>query len=251
MKKIISSLLITLLMVSCSKDDNSEPTEGSGETLRYPKTVQILIPDSNGELITFLKFDYGFNTDKKIVSVEAEGFFGYENVYFTYGNNGQPSEIEVQNNQGNKTYVLQYTENRLSGFSLDGQNFDILHNVTNNTYTFEINGFTHSFSINDSNDIRRFYSINPNGSDTLMEMKFNTTKKGVFYNVDIPLNFFTAMVSEASTLLFTSHIPLTEIYDGGGTLNYQNEYDSDGFIIKSFVTLGQDETTTRFEYQEL
>ena len=251
MKNILTSILILLLMASCSKDDDSSTTDNPETTRRFPKTTQILIPDSNGELVTFLKFDYGFNANKKIRSIEAEGFFGYENVYFTYATNGMPSEIEVQNTQGSKNYALQYTDNHLSGLTVDGQQIDISYNSSTNSYTFEKDGFTNTFSLNDKNDIRRFYSLNPNGSDTLMEMTFDTTKKGCFFNVDIPLNFFTAMVSDASTLLFTSHIPLVEVNDGGGTIDYQNQYDENGFITESYIVLGQDPTTVRFEYQEL
>lgn len=237
-------------MASCSKDDDSDIIEYSATSLRYPKTIQILVPNSSGDFVTLLKFEYGFNSNKKLTSVEAEGLFGYENVYFTYADNGKPSEIEVQNSQGSKTYIFQYTENRLSGFSIDGQHSDILYNASNNSYGFEKDGFTNNFVLNEMNDIRRFYSLNPNGGETLMDMTFDTTKKGCFFNVDIPLNFFTAMVSDASTVLFTSHVPLLQV-TSGSTINYQNEYDSDGFIIESLITLGQDPTTTRFEYQNL
>src|SRR5690606_11489278 len=251
MKSIISKLCLLLLMASCSKDDDSANTDEPVETKRYPKIVEILTPNTSGELTPMLKYTYGFNADKKLTSVEAEGFFGYENIYFTYGSNGMPKEIEVQNNQTTETFEFYYVENTLLGFSTNVQDYDIDYNSSNNTYTFIKNGCEDSFTINNMNDVRRYYSIAPTGSDTLMEMTFDTSKKGVFYNVDIPLNFFTALVSDASTLLFTSHVPLTEIHSDDGALDYQNEYDSDGFIIESYVMFGQDETITRFAYQEL
>lgn len=252
MKTYLLSLLAIVLLVSCSKDDDTNAIDDTMETKRYPKTVEILSPNTSGELTTMLKYTYGFNADKKITSIEIEGFFGYENIYFNYGPNGLPNEIEVQNNQTTETFELYYTDSRLSGFSTNVQDYDINYNSANNTYAYVKDGFDDSFTLNDMNDIRRYFSISPTGSNMLMEMTFDTTKKGVFYNVDLPLNFYAAIVSDASTLLFASHIPLLAITQTGETaLNYQNTYDAEGFITESNTTFGQDQTTVRFEYQEL
>lgn len=252
MKPISLSILMLLLLVACSKNDDASHSDDSSEAILYPKTLEVLTSDTSGELSTMLKYKYGFNANKKIASIEVEGYFGYENLYFTYGPNGKPKQIEVQNSVTTKTFEFYYLDNILAGFSTGSQDYDIQYNSSTNTYVYVDNGFTNSLTLNDSNDLRRYISTSTNNANTILEMTFDTTKKGIFFNVDVPLNLYTSIVSDVPTMLFASHIPLLEISQSNGdVVDYQNTYDADGFVTESSIILGQEPATLRFEYQEL
>lgn len=249
MKITIITAFLTLLFISCSSDDEStELVQEDPKTL--PKRLNVLAPNQSGELVSVIEANFNYNPSKQINRIETSSFIGNENISFTYGSNGLPSKIDMLTALGTQTFDFEYNGTILSSYSVDGNQYPVLHNASNNSYSFQKNGETVSYFLNDSNDITRYMGVNPNGTPNLFQMEYENEKYGFLFNINLPLHLYIGIVSDIELFTILTHKPLIQI-SAYSNFEYTNTFNEDDFLIESIMNVDQYYNTLRYEYQEL
>ena len=107
MKNNILKLLFLFLIISCSKDDASKDTLPE-EPKILPKKFQLLAQTQYGEFITAYECSFSYNEKKQINKLDISSPIGNENIKFTYGNHGLPTQMDVVTLQGSKQFNFDY-----------------------------------------------------------------------------------------------------------------------------------------------
>jgi hypothetical protein len=249
MKNNILKLLFLFLIISCSKDDASKDTILE-EPKILPKKFQLLAQTQYGEFITAYECSFSYNEKKQINKLDISSPMGNENIRFTYGNHGLPTQMDVVTLQDTKQFNFDYDGILLSGFSVDGDKYPILHNVNNNSYSFEKEGDPATYFLNSINDIVQLMGVNPNGSTNLYVMAYEDDKNGFLSNINFPLNLYLEIVSYHQLFLMMSHAPLLQA-NSYTLYEYTNAFDEDDFVVESVMDIDQNQNIIRYEYQEL
>lgn len=245
MKKVIAILTLSIVLFSCSKDD--EPT--SQPLVKVIDKINIKKTFSGGSnfVIDRLVFEYNDNKEiSKISRFENDDLFYIKT--FVYQNNLPVSSMLDNFFFGDPLYELTYGYTNGIFSSYHDTYYD---DTTIFSYNSQFNQFTNSingnrFVLNESND---FVSRTASGNE--YAFSYDTTKKGPLYNVVnkkwIPSLWYAI---SALTINEMSTFPITSLFDDNlaQTNPYTNTYDADGFITKSVFTINNGDQAYEITY---
>lgn len=237
MKNIITILIFSVVLFSCSKDD--EPTPVTTPTIKVIDKIDVKITAGNFPSNTYTT-QFSYNQSKEISKI---AYFNDENLQYsytyTYQNNIPVSSMYEFPGGGDPVYEVTYgyTNDKYTSY------YDTYYNTT---IAFSYDQLFNAYTNTESNNR---YILNENDdiiSRTLSNIgnefaySFDTAKKGPLYNVKnkkfIPILWNGTSNSKMNEL--TSY-PITAIFDDNLAQNnpFVNTYDSDGFVTKSVFTL--------------
>lgn len=235
MKKIITTLALSIVLLSCSKDDAPTPQP----LLKVIDKIDVKITAGSFPSNTNTT-QFSYNESKEISKIEylPDGNLQYSYTY-TYQNNIPVSSMYEFPGGGDPVYEVtyEYTNEKYSSY------YDTYYNTTIAfSYNQQINLYTNTQSnnkyiLNQENDI---ISKTLSNIGNEFAYSFDTAKKGPLYNVKnkkfIPILWNGTSNSKMNEL--TSY-PITAIFDDNLAQNnpFANTYDADGFVTKSVFTL--------------
>lgn len=238
MKKLVSILVLTLVLFSCSKDDAPEPVYVP--TTKVIEKIETKTTLSGSGTVVNEKITFEYNSNKEISKISAfsNGALFYSYTY-VYQNTIPVSSIYDFPNGGDPAYQVTYgyTNGKYSSY-FDSQS----NSTTIFTYNEQFNQYTNTdsnsrFILNENDDIliKTITLLNNEFS-----YNFDSTKKGPLFNVKnkkwIPVLWFGCNNEKVNTI--TTH-PVTAIFDDNNAQAnpYTNTYDAEGFISKSEFTI--------------
>ncbi len=250
MKKLVSILAVSMVLFSCSKNDDSK----TQPLIKVIENVSVQFTNENTSPENYMS-QFEYNTKKEISKItlfrngELQASFAY-----SYQNN-IPVSAQYVNPQDEDNYLINYIYTNGLFSSVEYPSFNTSDAFEYNQSVSEfsrINGNL-KFRLNTENDI---FQKNING--TILNYAFDTTKKGPLYNVVnkkwIPtLWFITRLDADFNNI--TTSFPITSIEDETSAISYDynNTYDADGFVIKSIYsnTAGSSTIEINFIYKSI
>jgi hypothetical protein len=248
MKKILCLFsALTLVLTSCSSDDENAPVE---ENLLLPKTEKYSY-SSNPDESSIVTYKYDGN---KIVSLSYDG---EEQTNFTYTGNLITKAVYVESyGEGTRTRITTFTYEKNKLKSSLQTNSENAVSVTK-TYTYNVNGTISTVSVVNDPTLKKesvnsssVITLDANGNITKVEVgnfsdtfeydtKYNPFKNILGYTALLDSDIFDREVNSVNNMT-----KVTERTDGVivGTTTHENTYNSDNYLIKS---VSGDET---FEY---
>ena len=238
MKKIITLLALSIVLFSCSKDD--EPTQQP--LVKVIDKIEVKTTNPNTFPVTSiyeLRFEYNLNKEiSKISYYYSNGDLNASFAY-TYYNNVPVSAIYDNPESGDPVSVVNY-----------GYNNDVFNSVNyiyyytspeyftynSSTKQYSNAGGNNNFIVNATNDIEV-----KNRSGYEYAFSFDTSKKGPLYNVInkkwIPVLWYISGLEGINYNVTTTH-PVMSVFDDNlaQTNPFTNTYDTDGFVVKSVFT---------------
>lgn len=250
MKKAITTLVLTIIMFSCSSDD--KPVVVNQTKVISKISTQYVGSNATPENYT-TEYEYTVNNEISKISHFRNGVFeaSYEYTY----QNGIPVSAQYISIGDADQYPINY-----------GYDNDILSTVSYPTYNTidlfdydetlsEYSNFSGDlrFRVNQQSDI--FYKIFAN---TTLNYNFDVTKKGPLFNVVnkkwMPTMWFIGRQDSQLSNVLTS-FPVTSVTssDNSTTYNYVNSYGVDGFVTKSMYSnlTGSSTIEINFTYKNL
>lgn len=240
MKKIIKILALSIVLFSCSKDD--EPT--SQPLLKVIDKIEVKTTNPNTFPVTStyeLRFEYNLNKEiSKISYYYSNGDLNASFAY-TYQNNVPVSAIFNDPESGDPASVVNYGYDNDVFNSVDYVYYytnPVYFTYNNQTKQYSQTGGNNNFIVNATNDIE---IKNRNGNE--YAFSFDTSKKGPFYNVVnkkwIPILWYISGLEGTNYNVTTTH-PVMSVFDDNlaQTNPFTNTYDTDGFVVKSVFTSG-------------
>ncbi len=245
----LKSLLIIAIVFSssCSKDDETDVKEPEPTQKKYISSV---IQMENGSLDFRYEHKFFYNADATIKEIVWESYLNesrneivtYKLYYdankrvnkvdFYSSENEDPTavieSIEIQ--YGNDGYINQYNDRPVS------------YNISTKTYTLTPNGNIHNYVFNDDYDMMQFHELS---------MQFDTEKKGPGFNRSQQNDFMfvTRLFLGTELIQPLSKRPVTNTSNPFFERIFLNEYDDEGYLIKSLETTS--EGTYEFIYVNL
>ena len=242
MKKIIWLILVCLLVVNCNDDDDSP--SGTPPHEKFVKNIY----DAENE--PFIKLTY--YPDKKIQSYNMGNFFL---IHFTYEID-RIKELFVT--ADNTNYEFQYDNaGIITSFSNANEVIPVQYNPAEKKYYVEypdLNKLT--MYLNEAGEIKKliYYDAYEDETETV-NFIYDIGKKGGLTNtnnINIHMVLATGEPILAFYSTFLTNVPLTSFSMSDGTIIYENEYDSDGFLTQSDIFInGQPPLELRYEYTQL
>jgi hypothetical protein len=250
MKKIISILVVSLVLFSCSKDDkpatNKKVKVIDQVSVQYLNTVTL--PEN---YIT--KYEYTSNAEISKISLFRNGAF---QASFDYEyQNSVPVSAQYYNPENDEDYPLNYNYSNAIFSSISYPTYNTTETFTYNETLNEYagSGGNLQFRLNNENDI-----FQKTVSGTTLNYSFESNKKGPFFNVVnkkwIPTLWFISRL-EANLTNVTTSFPVTSVTDSNASIiyTYNNTYDTDGFVTKSVYsnTIGTTSIEINFTYKKI
>ncbi len=248
MKKIITILALSIVLFSCSKDD--EPISQSQALVKVIDKIDVKTASGNF-LPNTNTTRFSYNESKEISKIEyiSNGNLEYSYTY-TYQNNIPVSSMYEFPGGGDPIYEVTYgyTNNKYASY------YDAYYNTTTTfSYNNQFNQYTNtdsnnSYILNQNDDIVS-KRLNTFGNE--FAYSFDTSKKGPLYNVKnkkfIPILWYG--LSSLKTNEITNY-PVTAIFDDNLAQNnpFVNTYDTDGFVTKSVFTINNGNQTYEITY---
>lgn len=233
MKKTISILVLSIVLFSCSKDD--KPATNNQIKVIDKVAVQYTNSATTPENYTT---EYEYTTNKEISKITLYRNGEFQASYdYDYQNN-IPVSAQYFNPENDDNYPINYNYTNDIFSSISYPTFNTLEVFTYDEILNEYagSGGNVQFRLNAENDI-----FQKTVSGTTLNYSFETNKKGPFYNVInkkwIPTLWFISRL-EASFNNVTTSFPVISVEDETSTTtyNYNNTYDSDGFVTKSIYS---------------
>ena len=213
LKKISTLLLLTVALVSCSKDDDK-----SQESSRR-KYVDRVITEQDGESEVV---QVNYNNKMQITSYVTDR----STFSFQYEND---RVVKVMEGPDSNPYNLYYSNGVLSGVDHYSTPYTVTYNNSSKTYSFD--GIDFSFGLTG-----RDISFVDQMGDTRESFTYDTTKKGPLHNVE-PENLYPVTLFSEFQYLYMSAFPIKTISleSEGVRTTYvaENVYDDEGYLIEA------------------
>jgi hypothetical protein len=211
----------TLLLLSCSNDDDGTETETTIK--KYPDSY-VFTKDGESDNIKII-----YNDQMQITGYADQ----YSTISFVY-ENGRVAK--VKEGTGVDPYTLRYTNGILSGLDHYTQSYPVIFNAQQNSY--QIGDYT-SFGL-----VGRDVSFVSNTVDNSEKFTYDISKKGALNSLpDDSIFPVTIFANFRYYFLSSSAITSITVSDNGTSVVYaaQNTYDSDGFLKSTVMKSGTDE----------
>ncbi|UPQ78093.1 hypothetical protein M0M57_10710 [Flavobacterium azooxidireducens] len=242
---IFLSIAMHLLLTSCSNDDENpnEPMQ-----TRLVNKVSMLDPTNNVE---YQSYNFEYNEDFSIKSIEYVNASNtvLRRYVFEYTENNTKMNILSVTLCTQTTTELNHQDTILTSLVNQGNTTTFTYDEQTDMYMYSgmIGSFEYTFSFDEYNNLSNYFGTN---------YTYDYSKKGILFNVPNPnktMHFFSNYLQGDSNLkyIFTSK-PLTEVtiedYPDD-TISFTNEYDNEGFLIKTVATnIGGNNSVTMYEF---
>ena len=229
MKKIITTLALSIVLFSCSKDDEPTPIP----TIKVIDKIDVKITANSTGNFQTKRLDFEYNTNKEISKISRfEDNVLYYSYTYVYQNNLPVSSMYDFTFGGDPVYEVTYGYSNGIYSSYHDTYYDdttvFNYNIQFNQFTNSING--NRFILNESNDF-----VSKIGTGNEYAFSYDTTKKGPLYNV-VNKKWIPSLWYGISglTIIEMSTYPITSLFDDNLAQNnpFVNTYDTDGFVTK-------------------
>lgn len=248
--------MTTLLMVSCSKNDDNSPTPVV-ETKFYPKKIDFFSKDMQGVETFAASTTFSYNDDKQVSSINYQGII---DIHFTYNANGLPGKMVLISGSNQSVCEFEYNGDRIIRLKRNNDTYNVSYNPTTNTYSYTDQYSTHSFTLNSAKDLTRIVRLNNADQTTVYDKEFSYKNDGFgfLYDIDYPISFYLRFIGlgiELDHYISIKPLEKTITTQSGGSIpvEYTNILNADNYVTESFLTWDNSGAGTilRFEYEEL
>jgi YD repeat-containing protein len=258
MKNILKKLILlslSILAVSCSKDDNyvakenrllTETNEISTKTFSYnsdnklSKITDVGDVDNYGSTQAITSFGYDSNGNMTLKTIEYSGNVSYGISYaYAYNSDGQITSLSVSHASANgSNSFISYST---FSYTNDSKITETLHTTDgeyNDIITLLVYNYSSSFNLIDLSTYTNVSSTNPNGqlSSTSLYSNYDT-KKTPYSSLNVLLDFSYASKNNVGK------------YDiSNSSITYTYEYNADGYPTKKIAS---NNNVTTFTYEQI
>ena len=240
--KILS--LFFLILLGCSKDDNS--------------TEEMVIPPNEKFLNTITEEDgtvalsFEFNTDKNLERMK------YADVgLFIYGYQGNQITSMDTYLGGEEKFTFTYDANgHLNTFTLDDVITNVTYNAAQNFYLYaKVNGDEESIFLDSDGDVKKFvsYDSSENETSTIAILYEDGDYKGSLTNTNNPVLATCLANPNYNVLFFLYNLSTKPIRTVAvdGIFDFQNTFDEQSFIKTATTNIGNSPKTLNYNYIKL
>ncbi len=228
--KKITFIIFLLMLVSCSNNDNDEPTPNTPKTGYFPIKIAINIPGATQ--ISICTINYNLNNEiVKIVYSSDRNPDPYDTYDITYTNNLVTQIENTYHTSSINEYFFSYTEmGVLNSLTLDnGDIYPIDYNPKLNMYSASLKDYNYSFYF-DKDNVPTQSFIDGGLSRSLTH---NSKIAGPFKNISFQPSFYL-LNSFLMDFYFFSPVEINNVdFPNYRNLMVVNEYDSNNNLSKS------------------
>lgn len=233
--KILFFSLLSLLIFSCSGDDDS----GSDPEAQIPAEEKLLESVKIG-VNEMMRFNY--NPDKTVNELTITD---YALLRFTY-EQGNIHSITVVAGGASQEYLFTYQNGKISSFSEDDEVTQVTYNAAGNYYLYQ-NEYQEEYTIElDANGEIEKRVIYDNAQDEIISSYFyiyDLTKMGTMTNSN-SISIHVSMIIDAAWEFLgipISKYPLKTLSTTQGNIEVENTFDNQEFVKSAVLGLGQEE----------
>lgn len=222
------SLTILTIFTSCNKEDD----QVNSDTIEQKYLSKIIYIENGNPDYTY-EHNFIYNADKTLKEIIWEYYLNdsfNEMVTYrlNYDANNRINKVDIYSSESSnpdipETITISYDSN---GFVNQYNAFPVTYNEISKTYTININGNNRVYTFNELFDISQFENLS---------FLFNSNQKGPGFNrtQQNDFMFITRIFMSDNLLLPMSKKPIVSKSNSFTTINYTNEFDEEGFLIKS------------------
>lgn len=227
--------VITLFLVSCSKDDDT--TTNSTPSLGNPRKAILNNYSGGGNLTESSIFEFGYNENKLITSIKEINNTRVVNSIISYDSEKRINQIIETTGSNEVTKTISYSGNQIT-ISVSGQAnpATLNYNSTTDSYDYTVGGSTTTIKYDSKGNLIQ-YAL---GNQVVLSKNIDSSIKGIFTGQDKFLSIFlrTQSLSNPLYFVFCDVNAFNQVFLDGNTLTIHNESMNGSITSAEYFEIG-------------